>query len=316
MSKNAKHLENKVSVIIPTHNRMNLIERAVKSVLNQSYSGIEIIVVSDGSEDDTDSVMEKLCEEDSRIKYISYHPAKGANVARNVGIDNAKYEYVAFLDDDDEWLADKLDKQLALFSENEEIGLVCTGYNSIFVSEGTSSVFIPPAPFDSSREILLGNCIGSTTTVMIKKDLFSQCGKFDSKLQAMQDYDLWTRLCQVTKVGVVKEPCVNYYNYSVNNQISQHTERYIAAGQYIDKKYEGLYNQLSSKEHRTKKNRRLIGISKKGIRNGQPKLARKYALKALRYKITKQSIMCLFASFIPNKMIIHKLRSYLAPRRP
>jgi glycosyltransferase involved in cell wall biosynthesis len=92
----------KVSVIIPTHNRAKLLERAIKSVLEQTYANFEIIVVSDGSTDETDLIMQKYKNQDARIKYISYYPAKGANHARNIGIKAAEGEYIAFLDDDDE----------------------------------------------------------------------------------------------------------------------------------------------------------------------------------------------------------------------
>lgn len=297
--------EKKVSVVIPTHNRGNLIERAVRSAINQTHKKIEVIVVSDGSEDNTDDVMEKLAQEDSRIRYISYHPSKGGNVARNIGIDNAEFEYVAFLDDDDQWHNDKLEKQLLEFSKDSELGLVCTGINSIHVKEGITNVFIPSAPKDASKEILIRNCIGSTTTVMVKKELFESCGKFDSNLKALQDYDLWIRLCQKTKVGVVKEPCVEYYNYPNSNQISKNTGKYIEAVEYIEQKYKSLISNLSDKERAERNNVFMLLLSKKGIKNRQPKLAREYALKALKHKTNKQALMCLIASAIPyNKIMI------------
>lgn len=297
-----------VSIVIPTYNRADLVTRAVASALNQTHGQIEVIVVSDGSDDDTDNVMQKLCEQDNRVKYISYHPAKGGNVARNIGIENAQYEFVAFLDDDDEWHKDKIEKQLNIFYDNCDIGLVCTGINAIYVGEGTSTIFIPTALLDSSKEILIRNCIGSTTTVMVKKDLFEQCGIFDPELKALQDYDLWIRLCQKTKVGVVKEPCVEYYNYKSNNQISQYTERYIEAVRYIDSKYENLLSVLSAKERGARNNVFMLLISKKGMRNGQMKIAIKYALKALEFRITKQAVVCLIASFVPYR-VLRKLKS-------
>ena len=293
-----------VSVVIPTLNRDNLIERAVQSVLNQTHKNLEIIVVSDGSTDKTDQIMENMCKQDSRIKYISYHPARGGNVARNIGIDNSNYDYIAFLDDDDEWHTDKIEKQLQKFESDDDIGLVCTGINAVFIVEGTTSVYIPPAPKDSSTEILLKNCIGSTTTVMVKKDILNQCGKFDENLGALQDYDLWTRICQVTKIDVVNEPCVEYYNYPANNQVSQFTDKYIAAIEYINDKYTDLVNNLSDLNKRKRMHYLNMLIAKKGLRNGQPKISRKYSKKAFNFIKSKSAVMCYFSSILPYSFLL------------
>src|SRR5699024_6438099 len=170
----SKETDNKfISVVIPTHNRANLIERAVNSVLEQTYPNFEINVISDGSSDNTGIVMEHLMKKDSRINYFSYSTAKGANYARNLGVDQSRYDFIAFLDDDDEWLPNKLEKQLQVFSDNEEIGIVCTAYINQHIDINRSTIFTPSAPLNSSKEILMRNCIGSTTTVMLKKELFS-----------------------------------------------------------------------------------------------------------------------------------------------
>lgn len=293
-----------VSVLIPTHNRVNLLERAINSVLNQTHQGFEIIVVSDGSNDGTDELMKKISKEEDRIKYISYFPPKGANIARNTAIEQAQYGNIAFLDDDDEWHPEKLEKQLKIFKENPDIGLVCTGVNLVNVLEGSSRVVIPSPPLDASKEILLRNCIGSTTTVMLKKNLINRCGNFDPDLKALQDYDLWVRVCQETKVGVVKEPCVEYYNYPGNNQISSYTERYIESIKYIEKKYEKLLSELTVKERNSRNNTFMLLLSKKGIKNNQPLIAVKYAFYALKYKVNVSTLLCFILAFIPYKYIL------------
>ena len=118
----------KISVVIPTHNRVDLLPRAIKSVLEQTYKDIEIVVVSDGSTDGTDEYMKQYAD-NPNVKYISYHPGRGGNYARNAGFDAAKGEFVAFLDDDDEWGPTKIEKQVALMEADEEVGLVYTGIN-------------------------------------------------------------------------------------------------------------------------------------------------------------------------------------------
>ena len=187
-----------ISVVIPTHNRVDLLPRAIRSVQNQTYKDIEIIVVSDGSTDGTDNLMEELSKKDPRIKYISYHPGHNGNYARNQGIMAAHGEYVAFLDDDDEWLPSKLEEQLKIMESDPEIGLVYTGTHSVYVDDGIEYDSYPIYQGDMSKQILYSNYIGSTTTVMLRRQIFEKSGLFDEELPAIQDYDLWIRVCQLT----------------------------------------------------------------------------------------------------------------------
>lgn len=300
MTKEEKIID--VSVVIPTHNRADLLERAIMSVINQTYPILEINVVSDGSEDNTDEIMKKLKKKYNNINYFSYHPGKGGNYARNYGIKNSKGQYIAFLDDDDEWHNNKIEEQIKIIKSNDKIGLVCTGINRVFVEQGTSNEYLPPAPYDCKKEILMKNCIGSTTTVIVKKKLFDKAGYFDEELPALQDYDMWIRLCQITKVGVVKFPCVEYYNYTNSGQISQNTNKYIEAEKKIAKKYNTLIKELSKSDQKKRKSYFDMLISKKGMRNGQKTIALKYAIKAFKDNPSKSSIICLFASLIPYKL--------------
>ncbi len=300
-----------VSVVIPTHNRADLLPRAVRSALSQTYPVKEVIVVSDGSEDDTDKVMEELCAEDPRVQYVSYHPNKGGNYARNMGIKKSQGDVVAFLDDDDEWHEDKIYRQLSLMSSDENIGIVCTAINNIHVSENVSNVFIPPAPYDCEKEILLKNCIGSTTTAMVRRKVFEQVGMFDEKLPALQDYDMWVRICQKYKVGVVDVPCVDYYNYENSSQISGNTKKYIEAERAITTKYDKLIENLSRSEKAKRKSYFDILISKKGMRNGEASIAIKYGVRSFFVRPGKSTLMCMCASFVPYKVSLKIRRKVL-----
>lgn len=128
-------MSNLVSVVIPTHNRADLLPRAINSVLKQTYTNIEVIIVSDGSTDNTRDVVDSFIKNDDRVKFIEYTPSKGGNVARNKGIEASTGEYIAFLDDDDEWLLEKLKKQVEIIESDKEIGLVYTGSRIIYVNE-------------------------------------------------------------------------------------------------------------------------------------------------------------------------------------
>lgn len=289
-----------VSVVIPTHNRQDLIQRAVDSALAQTYQQIEVIVVSDGSTDDTASVVNKICSSDKRVSFIEYSPGKGGNHARNTGIKAAKGEWVAFLDDDDEWHAAKIEKQLEVANQDDGIGLICTGMLAIYDGDGSTSVYIPDTPYDASKAILLRNTIGSTTTVMMKHELLDACGMFDEDLMAKQDYDLWVRACQMTKVGVVKEPCVNYHNLVSNNQVSWNYKKYADATEYLNKKYEQLYKEkLSDEEWAELCSISMFSIARKAMKVNNGKAARQYICKSLRYKKKPIVILAWLGSFLP-----------------
>lgn len=299
-----KYEKDLVSVVIPTHNRENLIERAIYSALRQTYKNIEVIVISDGSEDKTDEVVENLKRTDPRLNFISYYPGQGGNHARNTGIKEAKGEWIAFLDDDDEWHPDKIEKQLECVKENSEIGLVCTAVNVVDDATGKSIVFLPNAPTDCSKKILMRNCIGSTTTVMAKHQLLDDFGMFDEALKAKQDYDLWIRLCQHTKVAVVKTPCVEYHNLATNNQISWNYAKYAVATEYIEQKYQSLYNEkLSPKEIQDYRCRVQFSLARKAIKTGMPKVARQIIVKTVKISFKPKAILYYFASFMPLRIV-------------
>lgn len=296
-----------VSVIIPTHNRCDLLQRAIKSVQMQTYTDLEIIIVSDGSTDKTKEIVTDMADIDKRIRFIEYHPAKGGNTARNTGIQAAKGEYVAFLDDDDEWKKEKIEKQIAVMQSDKAIGLVYTGVHIIYVNEGISYNTKARDEGNLQKRILLDNCIGTTSTVMVKKELFEKTGMFDVNLRALQDFDLWIRVCQNCQVGIVPEEMIEYYNYTGSKQVSALTQKYIDSFTYINEKYADLFASLSKEEQREKKNNEYLLLINKSMRNSDGKLARKYALKLLKNGKIK-AIAFYVLSFCKYKTVL-KVRS-------
>src|SRR5699024_4539905 len=123
--------------------------------------------------------------------------------------------------------------------------------NVVYVNEKQTYSSISYARKDLSREILIQNVIGTTSSVMVKKELLEKVGCFDTSMPAMQDYDLWIRICQETLVGVVTEEKVHYYNYTGKKQISSNIKKYEESRNLINKKYAELYRQLNKKELRT-----------------------------------------------------------------
>lgn len=297
-----------VSVVIPTHNRADLLPRAIKSVQAQTYQDLEIIVVSDGSTDNTKEVVEALSKEDSRIRFVEYHPGRGGNIARNTGIENAAGEYVAFLDDDDEFFPTKLEKQVAVMESDPEIGLVYTGVKILYINEKVSYASKARNCGDLSREILLDNHIGTTSTVMLKKEVIAKSGMFDVALKALQDFDLWIRVCQHCKVGVVPEELINYYNYTNSTQVSASTQKYIDAFAYINNKYADLFAELSPEMAAQKKRNEYSLLINKAMRNGNGKLAREYAGALKKNGGGKKALVFWCLSFFKYKTVL-KIRS-------
>ena len=298
-----------ISVVIPTHNRCDLLSRAIRSVLCQTIQDFEIIVVSDGSTDGTDALMQKFEEQDMRIHYISYMPSRNGNYARNMGIKATRGEFVAFLDDDDEWLPTKIEKQINIMSSDKGIGLVYTGTHSIFVDDNIEFDSCSMLQGNMSKRILFDNFAGSTTTVMLRKSVLEKSGLFDESLSAMQDYDLWVRVCQVCKVGVVSEPLVNYYNYNTSSQITLNFEKYEKAYDILNNKYKELYKKLTQKEWKRKIAGQNNSIGMKAHRCNKGSVARRYYKQSLAECFQLKTVLLYIMSYFDYSRLL-KFRTY------
>ncbi len=211
----------KVSIIIPTYNRQSYLSGVIKSVLDQTFDDFEVVLIDDGSTDQTKEVVEKYINtQPDKIKYF-YQGNKGPSAARNNGIKQASGEYIAFLDDDDEWLPDKLKYQIDGFSQNQNIGLVYTDY--YIIVEGSSAPHIHHCEeFNRARfetMFYIKNLI-STPTIMVRKKCFEKAGLFDENLDVAEDWDMWLRLFRRYDFLRIPQPLVK-----VNvNAISQSSD--------------------------------------------------------------------------------------------
>ena len=180
-----------VSIIIPVHNRSNELERAILSVLAQTYQEFEIIVVDDGSTDSPEEVYRRC--QDSRIKFYSI-PHSGVSAARNFGVEKSSYEHIAFLDSDDEWLPEKLESQIDALQKNPQYIICYTGES--WIRNGQ------PFPHRKSRRKFSGwvfdhcleDCFIGCSTMLMEKRLFCEVGGFDAGLPVCEDYDLWLKI--------------------------------------------------------------------------------------------------------------------------
>jgi len=201
-----------VSVIIPTYNRAHLVARAIQSVLDQTYQDFELIIVDDGSTDNTEEVIKGFQQKDSRIIYLEHDQNKGGSAARNTGIKASRGEYIAFLDSDDECLPEKLGKQIVHLNNNYINAFISyTGYFKID-DKGDSSVFKPTKHGNIYNDQLWEDHVSPTSAVMVKRNCFEEVGLFDESLPARQDYDMWLRLSQYYIFDYIIEPLVVIHN--------------------------------------------------------------------------------------------------------
>lgn len=194
------------SVVIPTFNRAHTLARAIDSVISQTHQAIEIIVVDDGSTDNTIDLLRQWPE----IKVIK-QSNQGVSAARNTGIESAQGEWVAFLDSDDEWLPEKLKLQRTLIQQNSTFN-ICHG-NELWVRDGQPLKQLKKHHKQGGHifEQCLPLCVISPSAVAIKKSLFDEIGLFDTSLPACEDYDMWLRICAVYPVLYVELPILRKY---------------------------------------------------------------------------------------------------------
>lgn len=237
-----------VTAIITTHNRLNLLKRAIDSVFAQTYNNIELIVVDDASTDGTS----KYCvQQPLQYIFISKEESKGGNYARNLGIRAAKGKYVAFLDDDDYWLPTKIEKQVALI-ESKDCELVHCG-RKLEIVKGDKVIYrdLLPNPLDYGdmhKKILLTICT-TTTNILAKRDALFEVGLFDENLRFWQEYELTIRLAQRKPFYFVNEVLSVYrINTSDKHRLTNKYEEWKDAVKYIHKKHAELYAKLNSIE--------------------------------------------------------------------
>ena len=280
--------EELVSAVITTHNRKELLVSAIESVLNQTYKNIECIVIDDASDDNTQEYIRKYIEE-SKVTYIyiSKEESKGGNYARNLGVKNAKGNYIAFLDDDDEWLCEKIEKQMKAMQGNQKIGLVYCG--TIVEKNMDKSNRIRQmiedeekyADGDLSKRVLI-HTICTTSTILIKKEILEKIGGFDENLKFWQDYELSIRIFQTTKVKLIRENLVIYRVFgNSKNRLSNKLSGWEEAVAYILDKHKELYRKLTKEEEAQRK----IYLYIDGINRAKKAGSKKHIMKYMWYTI-------------------------------
>jgi len=269
-----------VSVIIPTYNRARLLPRALASVLHQQ-AVLEVLVVDDGSSDDTEAVVRTHV--DPRIRYLRQPRNRGAAAARNRGLDEARGEFIALLDSDDEWLPDKLALQLALFQRlPATVGMVYTGCETVDRRGVRQSLMLPTARGDIFHRLLERNLLhGAPSNALLRREAAARTGGFDEAMPAIEDYDYWLRLSCHYQVDFVAAPLSRYHDPEPDRaatdgpRLSRNLAANLAARAYLHRKH-GESMRQAGVEHRF-----LLESARRHLRVPDSDGARRLVLQAM-----------------------------------
>jgi len=238
-----------VSAVIITKNRKNLLEKALTSIFRQTYKNIEIIIVDDASTDGSEQYIKEIFS-NYKFKYFYILPenSRGGNYARNIGIKNSNGKFVAFLDDDDEWKAEKIEKQVKHWNENKTSECIACGLIKEYDSKHREKQSINKLQEGDFSTKIFTTIPYVTSTLFIKTQLLKDIGLFDENLMFWQEYELLIRIAQKTKITAVKECLVLYRNYSTDkNRLTNNLEKWEKSIKIIEKKHKKLIKNLTFK---------------------------------------------------------------------
>jgi glycosyltransferase involved in cell wall biosynthesis len=273
-----------ISIIIPTYNRASFLKEAIESVLAQTYENWELIIVDDGSTDNTSELVKKFT--DKRISYLCQQNT-GAPLARNKGIQKAKGDYIAFLDSDDIWLPQKIQKQLEVFKISRfNPGVVYTGIQYIDYKGSPKKRKKNSLYRGNIFYHLLRKNLTTTSAILAKKECFDECGLFDENLPCRQELDILIRISQYFAIDYVPEILT----------LERIHEKRITAD--IDKKIKGremLFEKiyLHLKKHRILLAKYLYGTGELYLKRGDLQKGKVYIISSLKTFPLLRSIIAL-----------------------
>jgi glycosyltransferase involved in cell wall biosynthesis len=196
-----------ISVIIPVYNRAWCIGQALDSVLGQTYKNFELIVVDDGSDDETGQILKNYKDNHENIKVL-FQKNKGVSSSRNLGILNSNGDFIAFLDSDDLWEKEKLQAQIEYFMKNKSAFVCQTEEIWVRNKKRINPKKRHKKPFGDIFIPSLSLCLVSPSAVMMRREFFDESGLFDEKMTACEDYDLWLRSSLIFDFHLIEKPFV------------------------------------------------------------------------------------------------------------
>jgi glycosyltransferase involved in cell wall biosynthesis len=293
-----------VSVVIPTYNRAELLERAVNSVLSQTYPNLEVIIVDDASTDNTQDRIKDLQQVDHRIQYYRHLSNRGAQAARNTGIHAANGRYIAFLDSDNEWLPRKLEKQMALFSSKaDSLGAVYCGYWEVASRGDVLNEYLPHYRGQVYKQAL-NEWLTDTSTLVVRKDVIEKIRGFDENTRAYQEWDICIRLARECEFDFVPDCLTIYHQHALPSISKDHLRDAYGYLGVVDNYQEEILRQCGKSalsQHYLKTGRLFIHAE-------QFDLARACFLKSIQYYPFNIKAMIHFGASLLGKGVYRSLR--------
>lgn len=246
------NIKSNITVVIPTHNRPDGLAKSLKSLAEQTLLPTEIIVVDDGSSVAVTNTIFDIFPSSVKCTLLRNEIPKGGNYARNRGIITATSEYIAFLDDDDQFKPEKIHILTKSINENPTTDIF---YHPAHIHMLNENVFYYSKPYkfkptdDVFKLLLVENLIGGTPMVTVRREALVSVGLFDEAMPALQDYELWLRLAAATfSFHLIDKPLTNYEQKTKKNSITKNSDSIFKARHLIDAKYSHLYNTNLKKE--------------------------------------------------------------------
>ncbi|MCC7290243.1 glycosyltransferase family 2 protein [bacterium] len=266
-----------VSVVIPVFNGESSVLRAVNSVLSQTYTEIEVIVVDDLSTDGTWKLLEEI--QDSRVKVLRVDKKVSASYVRNRGINNAKGKFVAFLDDDDEWMSEKVEKQLKFLQTNSDYGTVLCNFGYVYPG-GTEQVYSVQSKDYVKDILLMEKKFAAGSSMFVRKDLLMHLGMFDDRFQGQQDLEMLIRLGQASKIGFIPEKLLRINGSS--GRVIVNVDRLISVKEMFLNKFKDVIEQYPKSVRNKVYARHWLQVARMYAVNGQNQESMQYLKRSLR----------------------------------
>jgi len=258
-----------VSVIIPTYNRAAMLREAIESVRQQTVKDVEVLVVDDGSTDETPRVVQEFGD------FVTYlrQDNGGVAAARNRGIQAAHGHYIAFLDSDDLWLPHKLERQIDYLRDHPEIGLLYARMWSYDVEKPSERRLDPYVVATNFTELLNGPNAVTTSTVVVRRECLETVGVFNPAIRAAEDHELWLRIARRFAIGFLDEPLAEYrrHSKSINNDLTSLYEGYRVLYEIILQRYRQELRNPRAAERQLAKFEYLCGTS--ALKRGEARRA-------------------------------------------
>lgn len=299
-----------VSVILPTYNRAYLLPRAIQSVLDQQYENLELIIVDDGSTDETAAVV--VSNADPRIRYVRFEQNRGIGAARHKGVRSARGELIAFIDSDDIWLPGKLERQMHLFETYPHLDFIFGNYVNINHLMGTQELGINTTRMqldgmvinqleDKVWEILsgyqkatLGYSFMALPTVMFRAKLIEVAGNFEPSLSGPEDFEYWWRLAaHGVRMAFTEQPLIERHKdaQSITSQTLHFAPHYLRALTLCEQtsRQHGQHEILPAL--RQAKHRTWCGLIRAHALRGERQKALRGFAQSLRYGVSGQAFI-------------------------